>query len=523
MPNRDDRQRIELIDPHEPSGCGSPWIASTAPPAPPRARHPAARRQQVGAALAVAAIIGIVAAVATSGDDPRDRAAPTAAPTAPTPTAVTSTTVTSTTAHGGGPDGGHPLARLIGTLPSGYTSTAAFEITDAGDPGAGAYSPETSTSSALWADGPSATPGSTWLLTEATADESSMFGSGSVRIDTPRGPATVAVSADRISMSGPIDSGRATISSAGLTLGEVTHVLETTRLADGRIRATSTAVPTGLHLVGQTDAAAPPHWDPYTRSDAGPSTASSDPAGGAPDARLSVEAGPPLSAFQQTAERFFRLDGRPVEIGGRRGSLGTDQRDGRRSVSFDRDGLHVRVSAAGLDDGALLAFTRSLRPASPDEWAHHVREWAPPALAARPAAQAQLAGGDHGDGSSWITKFHPAAGSADVIELELDPQSAWGPRFGTAATLNAAHPGITAAASEWMTFVVAAAPLDGGELHLRVEVGGRTMLAPLVAAAGTTARLAIVAFTATGGYAARIVSSDGGVVAAYEPLSVAPS
>ncbi len=529
MGNRGRVDRIELIEP------GSVTMFAPAAPSPPA--PPARRWTRLIAPVALVAIIGIVAAVATSGAGfGSDRATPpssqplprtpASAPRAPTtaPTAEPSSAPPSSAAGGTSPavspgSTDAPLEHLLGVLPLGYQPASASESVAGGRASGG-----TPSAAVLWADGVDAAAGTRWLLADAWSEGSpgaeAMSLVGTVRVDTALGPAVAHRDGDVLSITGPIDGGLVSIHSTGITLDELTHLVSVLRLDDGRLTVDDTVLRMGFHLVAQATADSSVPWSAAAHTDAVQAAASL----GGPSATLSVDIGPEMSGFQQALQSFFVVAHRRVDVGGRFASLGTDSTTGRRLLSVELDGVHVDVSATGLDDQAILDYAASLRPVPIEDWQAML------AAAPRPAVtpsggrvQHRLAAGTVPGAVAWLVKIGVDPALPGSVGLEFDQSSSDGPRYAAAADLDAAAPRIAAAATPTLTFVAAAVPAGTGAATLRVTVGPTMIDAPLAPADGTTARLAVAAFGDVGAYTAQIVAADGTVLAAFDPLGAPPA
>jgi hypothetical protein len=535
--NRGRPVRIELIEPG--------FVTTFAPvPAAPRPGPPARRWPRLIAPLTLVAIIGLVAVVAAGGDGfgGHPTAAPSTLPRHGAPTSATAVTapganagtagtlvtappplgtVAVVTAPAAGVAPGNstdstsvPLVHLVGTLPDGYQPAAALESPIAPPPPGG-----TPTAAVLWADGLDAAPATRWLLADAwpegSSDAEAMSLVGAVRVDTARGPAVVHRDGGVTTITGPIEDGLVSLRSTGIALDDLTHIVAVMRLVDDRLTVDDTVLRMGFHLVAQATADSSVAWAATAHTEAVQTAASP----GRQPATLSVDIGPEMSGFQQALQSFFLVARQRVDVGGRSASFGTDTGTGRRMLSLDRDGVHVDVSGAGQDDQAILDYAASLQPVPTSAWQAMLAATPRPVIAASGGrVQRRLIAGTLPGQITWLVKFGVDPALPDSIGFEFDQSSADGPRYAAAADLDAGAPRITAAATPTLTFVAAAVPAGTDGALLRITVGTTTIDTPLAAADGTPARLAVVVFGDVGAYTARIVATDGTVLAVFEPL-----
>ncbi|MCU1504100.1 MAG: hypothetical protein JWM12_3454 [Ilumatobacteraceae bacterium] len=493
-------RRIELI------GVSDPDLFSAAPARPPSEpppeRSPRSGRLAVGLAVVALATVITVVAIGSGGAPPRTARVPTTTlATAP------STSITP-------PSPVDRLARLVGTWPPGF---APYVV----DESAAQTVNAAPASSALWAEGNNASPGYRWMMATATLVPVATTLAGSVRIAVPLGLATATFAKGGSLIVGPIPGGQAAIRFGGLSLDEASAVLANLTIVSGRVHVADDLLPGSMRLVGQIDLSVSAVWSPLTETRA-LQVATSDPASVAGD--LSVQAGPPMSTVQQAVERFFLVATHHVQVGGRDGMLGTNTLTGLRTVTFDRDDLHVVVASSVLDDDALVAYGASLRPASDDAWAQLERNASSaPAGASQPSAgQRHLAGGPLPDGGSWSVRCG-AVGHDGRIGVQFAEDGPNGRGIGSASTLAGSTPGIVASALTSLTVVVARLPAATAGAVLRIRTSAATIDAPLHTVDGIDGVAAVGSFTELGAYTARIVGADGTVLATYDPLQPATS
>ncbi|MEO5902341.1 MAG: hypothetical protein ABIR68_19725 [Ilumatobacteraceae bacterium] len=478
--------RIELID-DEPVGEPAPGQRRSHPPA--------------IVAFVVLAVIVVIAVVAASWDSSQNAHTPTTS-TTPTTTAApgrsSPTTVDAQQTSS--------AARMVGVLPDGFRPYLANILN--GNQGS-------THGGQLWAGDDHPASDQPWFIVTPTTTDTAL--AGTMRLPTAVGVAVIRLSADGDLTIGPIPGGQLAIQSSGLDIDQLARVLAATTIVNGDVTVDASAAPSGFGLVTTADPGASLAWSPFITT-AARSTNTTD----QPDGDLAVAVGPPLDDAQRASEQFFTTGDQLIAVDGLPASIGTDTRNERRTISFERNGLHVVVSGREVDDRTLTTYAASLRTVGDDDWYALQRQAAstPPLLThTHSGALTHLTGASLNSNATWdIRVGHTTTGIAvETLENQSD-----GPGAATDTELAGNGPAITATGLPSLTAIVAAVPATMSGAVLRVHTPVSTIETPFAASPDLDpgdALFATTTFTEPGNYTAEIIAADGTIVATFDPTT----